>query len=203
MPRRLPDPFGDATEPKQISALSKQKIRSLAAMEKMLPHELLLYWANGISVAGFTPNQAQQLAAAMAAAPYYAPKLANIEMKQDVRVKAVIAARSMTAEEWSKEYLPQQNDQGEGGSLVKQNPKTISVTDAEILPTTSLPTEQNDRACIGGNSQLQNCHLDTAGSKNISNRKPLESHDHIHPSTADANFDCSTPHNKVIDDDTL
>lgn len=92
------------TSPRSITKLAQLNIKR-AMRDKSLPHELLLMWANGIPKGGLTPTPAQQLYAAVAAAPYYAPKLANVEVKQDIRVKAVISAQPMTQEQWEKQYL--------------------------------------------------------------------------------------------------
>lgn len=45
----------------------------------MLPHEFLCAIAQGQIIDGMTPTFEQRMDAAKAAAPYYAPKLANIE----------------------------------------------------------------------------------------------------------------------------
>ena len=91
--------------PRALSELARERIRNTACLQ---PHELLYYWANGISVAGLTPDPAQQIYCAVAAANYYAPKLSNVEIKQDVRVKAVISAAPMNQQQWARKYLNQQ-----------------------------------------------------------------------------------------------
>lgn len=90
---------------KHMNSFSKRIIREARAEKQMLPHELLLYWANGADLGGFKPTPSQQIYAAIAAAPYYAPKLANIEVKQDVRMRAVISAQPMDQTTWVKKYL--------------------------------------------------------------------------------------------------
>ena len=90
---------------RKINAFSRKIIKDAQAKNKIFPHELLLYWANGIPIGGFTPTPAQQLYAAVSCAPYYAPKLANVEVKQDVRVRAVISAQPMTQEQWAAKYI--------------------------------------------------------------------------------------------------
>jgi hypothetical protein len=94
----------------RVNGLSRAAIEAARKTSKMLPHELLLCWANGIEIAGLKPDPAQQLYAAVAAAPYYQPKLANIEVKQDVRVKAVISAAPMTQHQWAQKYLNQESN---------------------------------------------------------------------------------------------
>lgn len=90
--------------------LAKKAILAARSTHKLLPHELLLLWANGIEIAGLKPTEAQQLYAAVAAAPYYAPRLANVEVKQDVRVRAVISAQPMTQDQWARKYLNTQEN---------------------------------------------------------------------------------------------
>ena len=182
-----------------INNLSKAFIKELAASEKLLPHELLLYWANGYEVAGFKPTPNQQIYAAVSAAPYYAPKLANIEVKQDTRIRAVISAAPMNQEQWAEKYLD-----GGGGdvssTLVQQLSKTISLNESEpvSLPTiteTSLPLPI---------SQQNKIEIVTSSSPPLfseQNRKSLESHTHISPSTAHPNLSCFTDTNDVSEDD--
>lgn len=100
----------------------------------MLPHELLWIWANGVECAGLKPTPEQQIYSAVAAAPYYAPKLANVEVKTDSTVRAVISAAPLTANQWASKYL----GDGEGKpasievkptpTIDKQNNKTIQLT---------------------------------------------------------------------------
>lgn len=90
---------------RKMNSLSKKIIKEARAKGKILPHELLLYWANGVEIGGFRPTPSQQIYAAVAAAPYYAPKLANVEVKKDVRIRAVISAQPMTQNEWAAKYL--------------------------------------------------------------------------------------------------
>jgi len=198
--RKLKDRIGDATKPEQITALSRATIRQLAAMHKLLPHELLLYWANGITVAGFTPNQSQQLAAAMAAAPYYAPKLANIEVKQDVRMRAVISAEPMDQATWENKYLHGNNNQS-GGGVVEQLSKTIPLTDNTTGETATSTRDQLPNPNDINKTDLTFVDSKTATIEIFSNRNSLESHRDISPSTANPNLDCSTDHNTVYDDD--
>jgi hypothetical protein len=102
---------------RKINLLSRKIIKEARAKRKMLPHELLLYWANGVPLGGLTPTPAQQIYAAVSAAPYYAPKLANVEIKQDVRVRAVISAQPMTPEQWAAKYID--NDSSNNTKVVE------------------------------------------------------------------------------------
>lgn len=104
-PRKKPD------QPAKINAMSEESIRKAKAQKLLLPHELLLLWSNGIAFGGLNPTEAQQIYAAVAAAPYYAPKLANVQVKQDVRVRAVVSAQPMTQQQWEAKYLESQEKQ--------------------------------------------------------------------------------------------
>jgi len=104
-PRKKPD------EPVKLKGFSEEQIRKAKAEKLLLPHELLLLWANGVPFGGLDPTEAQQIYAAVAAAPYYAPKLANVQVKQDVRVRAVISAQPMTQQQWQDKYLKSQENE--------------------------------------------------------------------------------------------
>ena len=104
-PRKKPD------EPVKLKGFSEEQIRKAKAEKLLLPHELLLLWANGVTFGGLSPTEAQQIYAAVAAAPYYAPKLANVSVKQDVRVRAVVSAQPMTQQQWEAKYLESQEKQ--------------------------------------------------------------------------------------------
>ena len=101
-PKKKPD------EPVKLKGFSEEQIRKAKAEKLLLPHELLLLWANGVSFGGLSPTEAQQIYAAVAAAPYYAPKLANVQVKQDVRVRAVVSAQPMSQQQWEAKYLESQ-----------------------------------------------------------------------------------------------
>ena len=103
--KRRGRPKKDPSQPLKIKGFSEQQIRKAKAQKLLLPHELLLLWANGIEFGGLEPTEAQQIYAAVAAAPYYAPKLANVAVKQDVRVRAVISAQPMSQEQWEEKYI--------------------------------------------------------------------------------------------------
>jgi hypothetical protein len=128
---------------KKISKAAMKRIRNTVVFQ---PHELLRYWANGIEVAGFKPDADQQIAAAIAAAPYYQPKLANVEVRAEHHVKAVIAAQPLSVDQWAAKYLS-----GQATSLLHQNnntqPLTIEANSPTPLETTppveasALPTD--------------------------------------------------------------
>lgn len=126
----------------RIQGLSKHAIEQARRTDKLLPHELLLCWANGIEIAGLRPDPAQQLYAAVAAAPYYQPKLANIEVKQDVRVKAVISAAPMTQHQWAQKYLNQQSNAVSPAPL----PDVVPTVAYEVTPTDSSLVQQNNNS---------------------------------------------------------
>ena len=106
--RKRGRPPKNKSEPLKLKGFSEAQIRKAKAEKLLLPHELLLLWANGVTFGGLSPTEAQQIYAAVAAAPYYAPKLANVQVKQDVRVRAVISAQPMTQQQWEAKYLESQ-----------------------------------------------------------------------------------------------
>ena len=130
--------------PRALSELARERIRNTACLQ---PHELLYYWANGISVAGLTPDPAQQIYCAVAAANYYAPKLSNVEIKQDVRVKAVISAAPMNQQQWARKYLNQQPNTVSPPPL----PDVVPSVAYEVTPTDpSLVQQFNNSSEVTG-----------------------------------------------------
>lgn len=207
-----------------IKGLSAKAIRKAKLTHKLLPHELLLLWANGIEVANLRPTEAQQLYAAVAAAPYYAPRLANVEVKQDVRVRAVISAQPMTQDQWARKYLNTQEN------IEVQAPKEIV---SDIVPENYISKENKveggggmhtgpvspqpvhgllgevrslgiDNVLAGVPIGAQHAEIigdfEVAGLNSQKNRKSSDDI-YISPPTADANLDCFTEHNTVSDDD--
>lgn len=73
-----------------------------------LPHEFLLRVARGepIEHAGsiIQPNFDYRFAAAQAAAPYFAPKLASVEQKIEETVNHVISGEILTDKEFEDKY---------------------------------------------------------------------------------------------------
>jgi len=141
-----------------VKAISKRAIDRARATQCLKPHELLYYWANGVFIGGLQPDADQQIAAAIAAAPYYAPKLANIELKAEHHVKAVIGAVPLTAGEWAAKYLP-----GQSTSLLHQNNNTQPLT-IESNPPTPLETTPPAEAptLLTDNPANQNENLEDA-----------------------------------------
>ena len=199
----------------KIKGLAKKAILHARSTHKLLPHELLLLWANGLEIAGLKPTETQQLYAAVAAAPYYAPRLANVEVKQDVRIRAVISAQPMTQDQWARKYLNTQEnvevespkyyfstekniEGGEGvpSGMVSPQPvegllgKVASVGIDNVLAGVPIGTQHAE--IIGD--------LEAAGLNPETNRKSSDD-SYISPPTADANLDCSTEQNDVCTDD--
>lgn len=93
--------------PEEVSAreISKRAIARARQTKCLNPHELLKYWANGISIAGVSPDEDMQVQCAIAAAPYFASKLQSMEVKNETSIRAVISASPMSISDWSKQYL--------------------------------------------------------------------------------------------------
>jgi len=149
----------------RIQGLSKYAIEQARRTDKLLPHELLLCWANGIEIAGLKPDPAQQLYAAVAAAPYYQPKLANIEVKQDVRVKAVISAAPMTQHQWAQKYLNQQSN-----TVSPPLPDVAPNVAYEVTPTDASLVQQNNNS--GEVTADQSTTLSTESSQSSDTNDP-------------------------------
>jgi len=69
-----------------------------------LPHEFLLKIVRGEPIDGTSPPIEQRIHAAIAVAPYFAPKLATVEQKIDTSVRAVVSSKPLTVEEWATKY---------------------------------------------------------------------------------------------------
>ena len=207
-----------------IKGLSAKAIQRAKLTHKLLPHELLLLWANGIEVANLKPTEAQQLYAAVAAAPYYAPRLANVEVKQDVRVRAVISAQPMTQDQWARKYLnTQENVEVEAAKQIPTDivPENYFSTGKNIEGGGGVPTgpvsPQPVEGLLGkvasvgidavlGGQPIGQQHAEIlgdsepAGLKSETNRKRSDDI-YIPPSSANPNLDCFTEQNDVMDDD--
>lgn len=147
--------------PRALSELAREKIRNTACLQ---PHELLYYWANGISVAGLTPDPAQQIYCAVAAANYYAPKLSNVEIKQDVRVKAVISAAPMTQHQWASKYLNQQSN-------------TVSPPLPDVVPTVAYEVTPTDPSLVTQNINSGEVTGDQSTTRSIESDQSTDNND--------------------------
>lgn len=74
----------NAGRPTGAATKKTRAIADKAAESGILPHEFLLSVTRGEVVGGHTPTFEERLEAAKAAAPYFAPKLANIEANVNV-----------------------------------------------------------------------------------------------------------------------
>ena len=154
-----------ALSPRTMSERAYQAIRKHKTLN---PHELLFYWANGIEIAGLKPDPAQQIYCAVASANYYAPKLSNIEIKQDVRVKAVISAAPMTQHQWAQKYLNQQSN-----SVTPPLPDVVPSVSYEVTPAAQVNQYSNSgevtgqaidiTAPVGGETKPGHASTDDAG----------------------------------------
>jgi hypothetical protein len=154
-------------EARDAREISKRAVERARATKCLKPHELLYYWANGVFIGGLQPDPDQQIAAAIAAAPYYAPKLANIELKAEHHVKAVIGAVPLTAEQWASKYLP-----GQSTHLLPQNNNTgsLAIEDKSAItlegtpPTSEVPISDTANPA-NQNENPENADAPAANSK--------------------------------------
>ena len=83
-----------------------REIADWAAESGMLPHELLLAVVRGEMVGGVTPTFEQRLDAAKAAAPYFAPKLAAVDVTSTGTLTVYdVSDEPLTPEEWAREFV--------------------------------------------------------------------------------------------------
>lgn len=70
-----------------------------------LPHEFLLRVSRGEEIDGVSPSFDARMGAAIAAAPYFAPKLAQVEQRiEQTTVTTVIGSDPPTEAEWLEQY---------------------------------------------------------------------------------------------------
>lgn len=105
-----------------VGAIQKWSRKAIieAAKTGELPHEFLLRVSRGGMVDGREPTFEERLDAAKAAAPYYAPKLAQIEQKIETETVFKISAKPLSTEEWIAEYTGEDSlgtTEGAAGSI--------------------------------------------------------------------------------------
>jgi hypothetical protein len=128
--------------PEEVSTreISKRAIARARQTKCLNPHELLKYWANGIAIAGVSPDQDMQVQCAIAAAPYYASKLQSMEVKSETSIRAVISASPMSISDWSKQYL---------GEALPAVPLALDTPPIQVEATTNnivTPASESDDA---------------------------------------------------------
>lgn len=79
-------------------AISKAKITG------ELPHEFLLRVSQSDTVDGHDISLEQRVYAAIAAAPYFAPRLAAIEQRVENTIVSIISSKPLTEIEWEQAY---------------------------------------------------------------------------------------------------
>jgi hypothetical protein len=70
-----------------------------------LPHQFLLRVVRGEEIDGERPSLQMRIAAAVSAAPYFAPKLAVMEAQIKTNVRAVVSNKPLSIEEFTERYL--------------------------------------------------------------------------------------------------
>jgi hypothetical protein len=86
-----------------VSKLSATAVAHAKATGE-LPHEFLLRVVRGECIDDQYPTLGQRIAAAVSAAPYFAPKLAAIEQRVETNIRTIVSSKPMTTEEWMKKY---------------------------------------------------------------------------------------------------
>ena len=75
-----------------------------------LPHQFLLRIMRGEVIDGERPSLQMRIAAAVSAAPYFAPKLAVMEAQLETTIRAVVSNKPLSKEEFEKKYLSNEED---------------------------------------------------------------------------------------------
>lgn len=94
-----------AGRPKGAVAKITEEAVAKAKAGGELPHQFLLRVMRGEDIDGERPSLQMRIAAAMSAAPYFAPKLAVMEAQLETTVKAVVSNKALTVEEFKERYL--------------------------------------------------------------------------------------------------
>lgn len=87
----------------QVNRISADAIEKAKATGE-LPHEFLLRISRGGDVDGTIPDFDQRTAAAIAAAPYFAPKLASVEQKHSGEIKNILSSEPLSPDDWDRKY---------------------------------------------------------------------------------------------------
>jgi hypothetical protein len=69
-----------------------------------LPHEFLLRVVRGESIDEQVLTLEQRIAAAVSVAPYFAPKLAAIELRIETNVRAIVSSKPLSKEHFIRQY---------------------------------------------------------------------------------------------------
>jgi len=85
-------------------AAKADAMRKLAYEGGELPHQFLLRVARGEEIDGYTFTPKERVYAAIAAAPYFAPRLASVEQKVEAQVHHTISAEPLTPDQWDQTY---------------------------------------------------------------------------------------------------
>ena len=95
-----------AGRPPGAATRRTREIADKAAESGMLPHEFLLAVVRGEVVGGVTPTFDQRRDAANAAATFFAPKLAAIDVQSEGTLTIYdVSDEPLTLEQWAAEYV--------------------------------------------------------------------------------------------------
>lgn len=83
-----------------------REVADRAASSGELPHEFLLRVVRGEAIDGTVPSFADRLEAAKAAAPYFAPKLAAVDLTSEGTLTVYdVSDEPLTHDEWAARYV--------------------------------------------------------------------------------------------------
>lgn len=94
-----------AGRPKGAVAKITEEAVTKAKAGGELPHQFLLRIVRGEVIDGERPSLQMRIAAAVSAAPYFAPRLAVMEAQVETTVRAVVSNKPLTIEEFKERYL--------------------------------------------------------------------------------------------------
>ena len=99
-----------AGRPKGAVAKITEEAVAKAKAGGELPHQFLLRIMRGEVIDGERPSLQMRIAAAVSAAPYFAPKLAVMEAQLETTIRAVVSNKPLSKEEFEKKYLSNEED---------------------------------------------------------------------------------------------
>lgn len=99
-----------AGRPKGAVAKITEEAVAKAKAGGELPHQFLLRIVRGEAIDGEVPSLQMRIAAAVSAAPYFAPKLAVMEAQIETNIRAVVSAKPLTIQEFKERYLDKSDE---------------------------------------------------------------------------------------------
>ena len=100
----------NAGRPKGAIAKITEEAVAKAKAGGELPHQFLLRIVRGEAIDGERPPLQMRISAAIAAAPYFAPRLAVMEAQIETNIRAVISSKPLSTAEFVERYLKKDDE---------------------------------------------------------------------------------------------